>query len=54
MFFLLFYLKREVRLIPLGMLATVGPILPALDDGWAWSIWWNETWHDKPMYLEII
>jgi hypothetical protein len=42
-----------VRLIPLGMLATNWPIVPATDDiQWVWSSRWNENWQGKPKYSE--
>jgi hypothetical protein len=28
------------------------PILPALDNRWLWSNWWNEDWQGKPKYTE--
>jgi hypothetical protein len=40
-----------VRLSPLGMSATIWPIVPAPDDRWwMWSIWWNENWQGKTKY----
>jgi hypothetical protein len=41
-----------VRLSPLGTSATNGPIVPAPDDRWVWSIWWNENWQGKQKYSE--
>jgi hypothetical protein len=46
------FLER-VRLSPLGMSATIWPIVPDLDDRrWVWSSQWNENWHGKPKYSE--
>jgi hypothetical protein len=36
-----------VRLSPLATSATNWPTVPAPDDGWAWSIWWNVNWQGK-------
>jgi hypothetical protein len=41
-----------VRLNSLGTSATSLPTVTALDDRWAWSIWWNENWQGKPKYSE--
>jgi hypothetical protein len=46
---------REVRLSPLGTLATNWRIVPALDVRWWWWMWssqWNENWQGKLKYLE--
>jgi hypothetical protein len=45
-------LLLRVRLSPLGPSAIDWPIVPALDDRWIWSIWWNENWQEKLKYLE--
>jgi hypothetical protein len=37
---------------PLGMPATSGRILQALDDIWIWSIWCNENFQGKSKYSE--
>jgi hypothetical protein len=41
-----------VRLSSLGTSATNWPIVPASDDKWVCSIWWNENWQGKPKYSE--
>jgi hypothetical protein len=41
-----------VRLNPLGTSATNWPIVPARDDRWIWSVWWNENWQGKVKYSE--
>jgi hypothetical protein len=41
-----------VRLSPLGPSATNCPVVPAPDDEWVWSIWWNENWQGKLKYSE--
>jgi hypothetical protein len=41
-----------VRLSPLGTSATDWPILPAPEDRWVWSIWWNYNWQGKLKYSE--
>jgi hypothetical protein len=52
-FFSLFFSWGGVRLRQLGTLATIRPIVPALDDRWwMWSSRWNENWQGKPKYLE--
>lgn len=42
-----FYLWCGVRLTPLGLSATVGPIVAALDDRGVLSSWWSENWQGK-------
>jgi hypothetical protein len=39
---------------PFGMSTTKWPIVPAPDDRWVWSVWWNESWKRKLKYLEKI
>jgi hypothetical protein len=46
------YSWGEVRMSPLGTPATIGPVVPAPDDRWLWSSWWNENWQGKPKYSE--
>jgi hypothetical protein len=29
-------------------------LVPAPDDRWVWSVWWNENWQGKPKYSEKI
>jgi hypothetical protein len=41
-----------VRLSPLCTPATNWPIVPAPDDRWVWSVWWNENWQGNPKYSE--
>jgi hypothetical protein len=42
-----------VRLSPLGISATIWPIVPAPDGRWwVWSSRWNDDWQGKPKYLE--
>jgi hypothetical protein len=41
-----------MRLSPLGRSATNWPIVPAPDDRWIWSIWWNENWHGNRNVLQ--
>jgi hypothetical protein len=31
----------------LGTSAPIWPIVPAPDDRWLWSIWWNENWQGE-------
>jgi hypothetical protein len=41
-----------VRQRPRHIPATSGPIVPATDDRWVWTSWWNENWQGKPKYSE--
>jgi hypothetical protein len=36
-----------VRLSPLWHVGHYWPIIPALDDRWVWSVWWNENWQGE-------
>jgi hypothetical protein len=41
-----------VRLSPFRTSATKWPTLPAPDDRWVWSSWWNDSCQAKPKYSE--
>jgi hypothetical protein len=49
--FFFLYCVGGVRMSLLGMQATTGHIVSALDDWWVWSSW-NENWQGKLKYSE--
>jgi hypothetical protein len=44
----------EVRLSPLGSPPNNEPIAPAQDDGWVWSMQWNENWQGNKWLWESL
>jgi hypothetical protein len=46
------FFLNGVRLSPLGTSATNWAIVPAPNDRWVWSIWWNKNWQGKSIYRE--